>query len=219
MDLDALPDNWPMDYKNNLRPALDSSTMVGNALVQKPGVVLPTRPNSRRLRNIPYFSPLRIARSLLFDIYHSGRVRELVNRHAGADELRGFASPLQGMSDSQANAYYAAHREIRIRMMSGKEFVLTTISSRSTWFDFHMETRRVIGIPLAASPISIRITLLTTCKSDFVHRPGDIMPCTRVPCGSVVRGCIFQVICHKPTTMTKTEDPVRRMIAEDEDGG
>ena len=192
--------------------------MVGNALVQAPGVVLPTRPNSRRLRNIPYFPPLRIARSLLFDLYHSGRVRDLLKRLASADELRGFASSLRGMSVRQPD-YYAARREVRLRLMSGKELVLTTLVASSSWFDFHRETRRALFFPLAASSISIRIVLIKSYKEDFVYRTGDTMPCNHAPCASVVRGCVFQVISHKPTTRTKTEDPVRRMIAEDEDGG
>ena len=193
--------------------------MVGNALVQAHEVVLHTRPNSRRLRSIPYFPPLRIARSLLFDLYHSGRVRDLLKRLASADELRGFASSLRGMSVRQPDAYYAARREVRLRLMSGKELVLKTLVASSSWFDFHRETRRALFLPLAASSISIRIVLIKSYKEDFVYRTGDTMPCNHAPCASVVRGCVFQVISHKPTPRTKTEDPGSRMIYEDEDGG
>jgi hypothetical protein len=209
-----------------------SNAMVGNALGLETGDALPTPPNSRRLRNRPYVPPLRIVRSLLLSLYDSRSVLELVMLYEDADNLRGVAASLQGMSDSQVNAYVAAHREIRIRLMSGKEFVLSTINSRSSWFDLHRETRRAIGIPLAASSISIRITLIKDYKDDSLawpsgrgvfsltpprsyspilrcYHPGDIMPCHTGLCGSVVRGCVFQVITHKPTSR---DDPAWWML-------
>ena len=116
--------------------------------------------------------------------------------------------------------------------MIGKELVLIAINSRSSWFDFHRETRRAIGIPLIASSISIRITLLKDYKDDSLawpsgrgvfslspprsyspilrrYHPGDIMPCHIGLCGSVVRGCVFQAITHKPTSR---DDPAWWML-------
>ena len=41
------------------------------------------------------------------------------------------------------------------------------------------------------------------------YHPGDIMPCHIGLCGFVVRGCVFQVITHKPTSR---DDPAWCML-------
>ena len=140
-----------------------------------------------------------VVRAVLHMVYQSKRLASLIERSQNRDQMRQDARRLAGRSvrSMESRAIDAPKRQILIRLPSGREIPISGLVATSTYYDFHMEVRRVLGIPLRATSTSIAIIFNSSCCPECGFQEKQIIPCGDVLCKRALRGCVFDVILHQ----------------------
>ena len=86
--------------------------------------------------------------------------------------------------------------------MAGEEHHIETLTGTSTFFDFYMEVRKVLGLPLWATTSVALVFQSAAPNRNIRHgggwefRPNEIVPPSRVLSAKHLRGCRFQAVHH-----------------------
>ena len=159
------------------------------------GIPKPTR------NQIPEAPNIAIARAVLGGVCQFSCDR-LQHRHAIKQALAADAVWLASRrlnTDADDRLRQRGH-QINVRLASGNEFPMLTLTGTSTMRDLHREVRIQQGVPTHATSISI--LLLYESGGSTVFKNGDVIPADDQFCNSrrfktCLRGCTLACVLHR----------------------
>jgi hypothetical protein len=88
-------------------------------------------------------------------------------------------------------------RGITVITSGGSEHVIRTLDASSTYRDVYVEIRRVLGLPLRQTPISVYVFLMKAGKNCSLGENAELPCSSRMHALSDLKGSTLQAVVHR----------------------